>query len=201
MLVSQLPNFALYDEFCALHGEALDVVRSVESRPEWEVYERQCALAASIQSKDSSSSNSGESTPVALAQTPSSPFFPIIITTSASDSGAILCSSPTSETPPRKPEPAPPSQHHKLRFHDYAIKPIQQICRYPLVLGAVLKNLGECPERNVVKAAWEGMRKAVEGVDEAKRVREGELRTRIVAARMEFQAVSRLSRESARFQG
>ncbi|KAL8279312.1 hypothetical protein RQP46_008349 [Phenoliferia psychrophenolica] len=187
VFLDELPNFGLYDEFCSQHGEALDIVRSVESRPEWEIYERQCAHAAAIQAKESSAaSTSGENTP--LAQPPSSPFFPTIITTR-----------PSSETPPPStpiPEPSAsqPSvsshhvQHHKLRFADYAIKPVQRICRYPLVLGAVLKNLGECPERAQFKKAWEGMRKVVEGVDEAKREREGELRTRIVAARMEFQA-------------
>ena len=67
---------------------------------------------------------------------------------------------------------------------------MQRICRYPLLFGAVLKNLSEGEEKVELEAAWEGLRKAAENVDDAKRRREGELRTRIVAARMEFLAVS-----------
>ncbi|KAK4701210.1 hypothetical protein P7C70_g5026, partial [Phenoliferia sp. Uapishka_3] len=193
VFTDELPNFALYDEFCSQHGEAIDIVRSIEMRPEWEAYERQCALAASIQS------TSGETTPLALSQPSSAPFFPIVASTSRLPPASPL-SSPTTDSLPLPPAAAQSTQHRKLRFHDYAIKPVQRICRYPLVLGAVLKNLDDGPERTEVKAAWDGMRKMVEGVDEAKRVREGELRTRIVAARMEFQAVSHSTRRCEGFE-
>lgn len=163
----QLDNFALYDDFCAKHGEAIDIIRAVEARPEWEAYERQCAVALQVPSE------SGESTPLASSLSQSS-FFPIVPLTATT-------SQPHEPTPARQP---------KLRFNDYAIKPVQRICRYPLVFGAVLKHLGDCPEGAEVKRAWDGMRKAVEGVDEARRIHEGELRTKIVASRMEFQSVS-----------
>lgn len=77
-----------------------------------------------------------------------------------------------------------------MRYADFAIAPVQRICRYPLVFGAVLKNCDEGQEKVELEAAWEGLKKVAEGVDDAKRHREGELRTRIVAARMEFLAVS-----------
>lgn len=84
----------------------------------------------------------------------------------------------------------PSIQASKLRFQDYAIKPIQMICRYPLMLGQVLKHWGDLPERLEVLRAWDGLRTMAEEVDDAKRRREGELRTRLVAARLEFQSVS-----------
>jgi hypothetical protein len=80
----------------------------------------------------------------------------------------------------------------KLRFADYAIAPVQRICRYPLIVGAVLKHLeedDELEERQALQEVWDGFKLVAEGVDKAKKDREGEIRTQIVAARMEFVAV------------
>ena len=164
------------------------MIRSIEARPEWESFERQCA--SSIASRRY------------LSDVPPSPFSPTALlptplTLSPTASASTLHSSPT--LVPSLPPIAPPSSiplyattplPSKLRFQDYAIKPVQRICRYPLVLGQVLKNLGGGPERGEVKSAWDGFRKVAEGVDDAKRVREGELRTTLVASRMELQSVS-----------
>lgn len=175
------------------------MIRSIEARPEWESFERQCASTIASRRYLTSVPPPPLSL-VSVLPTPRtpSPTVPSPTVPSPSASSSTLSSPPTPlpSPPPTalpstihpSPTPPPPS---KLRFQDYAIKPVQRICRYPLVLGQVLKNLGDCPERGEVKKAWEGLRKVAEGVDEAKRVREGELRTTIVASRMEFQSVSR----------
>ncbi|ORY90694.1 hypothetical protein BCR35DRAFT_299256 [Leucosporidium creatinivorum] len=194
IFVDELPNFTLYSEFCARHSEAVDIIRAIAGRPEWEAYERQCASRAR-------SSSSGDQTPLATQST-TSPFFASTPTLTSS-TPTLVGSPPTSPTlvsqrdpstlPPLPASPVttltnlPPTlPRSKLRYADYAISPVQRICRYPLVFGAVLQNLDHGEDREDVEAAWEGLKGVAEGVDEAKRQREGELRTKVVAARMEF---------------
>lgn len=66
--------------------------------------------------------------------------------------------------------------------------------RYPMVFGSLAKYCEAddaiSSEDDEVKKALAGLKKAAEAVDGAKREREGEIRTRIVANRMEFQSVS-----------
>lgn len=190
---SQLPNFALYGEFCSRHAEALDIVRIVAARPEWEAYERQCASRAI--------SDSGETTPIA-SRANSSVFFtdasPSPGSTShgsvASSVGAASASSAgrsAGALPPTRPalSSSPTvtlSRSAKLRFSDYAIAPVQRVTRYPMLLGQLSKFFQDTVEHEVVRSTCEGFKAMAQTVDAAKREREGELRTRIVASRIEF---------------
>ncbi|GAA6059167.1 hypothetical protein JCM10212_005512 [Sporobolomyces blumeae] len=200
----ELPNFHLYNDFCARHAEALDVTRRLAHRPEWEAYERQCALRVASQ---------GDITPLASRtnSATTSPFFPTVplppistsLPSSASQRSHSVSPSPTTSPsqstatlPLSSSVPAPSStsasrSRAKLRFADFAIAPVQRIMRYPLVLGSLAKYCeGEPDEhgQDEVQTALAGMKTVAEGVDAAKREREGEIRTRIVASRMEFQA-------------
>ncbi|GAA5891790.1 hypothetical protein JCM5296_001862 [Sporobolomyces johnsonii] len=201
VFVDELPNFELYNDFCARHAEALDITRSIVSRPEWEAFERQCAALVA-------SSGSGDVTPIANRSNTASPFFPST-TLSPTPPGSYsfpLSSSPQSTSPSSSPTnsmSALPTQstlsagsssaasRSKLRFADFAIAPVQRVMRYPLVFGQLAKYCGGAdagPEHEEVKGACEGFKRVAEAVDEAKREREGEMRTRIVASRMEFQS-------------
>lgn len=37
----------MYEPFCAGHSEALDLLRKVQGQPEWDMYEKRCALVVS----------------------------------------------------------------------------------------------------------------------------------------------------------
>lgn len=181
----------------------MDVVRSIAGRPEWEAYERQCARL--------SQASPGDQTPLAVQG--KSPFFASTPTLHSTSTPTLVGSPPTSPVEPDTPQSYDPSHERhltgvastvrhesvsqttrsKLRFADYAIAPVQRICRYPLIFGAVLKHLEEdddLEERQALSEVWDGFKQIAEGVDVAKKEREGELRTQIVAARMEFIAVS-----------
>ncbi|KAM0752527.1 hypothetical protein T439DRAFT_324621 [Meredithblackwellia eburnea MCA 4105] len=201
VFLDEIHNFSLYNDFCARQGEAVDLVRSLDSRSEWEAYERQCAQAVLAKlsrrsgalslpaivthttTASSSEDNTPTSSPVATVPGPAA-------LSSSSFGSSPLVTSPTIEGRPFFLPQAQQRQQQKLRFQDYAISPVQRICRYPLVFASVLKNLtgGEEGEDKVeVQRAWEAMKNVVDEVDEARRLREGELRTKIVASRMEFQ--------------
>jgi hypothetical protein len=164
------PNLAMYQFFCSRHAEALELLRSCD-RNEWETYERDCALA--VASSSPPSSNPSSSSVPSSASTP--------------DAASTAC--PASDE----------SRLGRLRLHDYAIKPIQRICRYPLVLGQLLKFLEEAGVREDgrglagLKKAVEMTRKAAERVDRARRSREIECKTLLLASRMEGSAVSFLT--------
>ncbi|GAA5894581.1 uncharacterized protein JCM6883_002143 [Sporobolomyces salmoneus] len=206
VFVNELPNFHLYNDFCARHSEAMDITRRLSNRPEWEAYERQCALRVATQGDMTplaSRTNSASASPffssiplpplstsVPLSSTPSEQ------TDSPADSPTMSTSAlPVSSSVPSSSAPSLANRSRsKLRFSDFAIAPIQRIMRYPMVFGSLAKYCEEgedsvgSDDENEVKLAYQGLKKVADAVDEAKREREGEIRTRIVANRMEFQS-------------
>lgn len=162
----------------------MDIVRIVAARPEWEAYERQCGFRVGT--------DSAETTPVA-SRSNSSIFFAEASPFSAPNSAAAPWIAPrpvASSTPARPALSSSPtatiSRSAKLRFSDYAIAPVQRVTRYPMLLGQLSKYLQSTAEQEVVRSAGEGFKAMAQAVDAAKREREGELRTRIVANRIEF---------------
>ncbi|KAK4052150.1 hypothetical protein OIV83_002445 [Microbotryomycetes sp. JL201] len=179
-LMDLIPGFSAYEQYCAKQTEATDLVRNLAKRPEWEAYERLCARSASA----------GDQTP--LAAIAASPFF--------ASTPTLVGSPPTSPTTPVSPSAIRGSlelspgrrdtaySRSRLRFADHSIAPVQRVCRYPLLLAAVLKHVPDGNDRDAVETVWDAFKRVCEGVDEAKRAREGELRTKTVASRMEFLA-------------
>lgn len=190
-----MPSFKLYDEFCARHAEALDITRSVASRPEWEAFERQCAARVALDG------SRGDRTPVASAS--SSDFFPPVssppsaspipfsvtpLTTPTHSSGSVptMASFAPSAASSAAHSAATTGRGSRLRFVDYAIAPVQRVTRYPLVFGQLAKFFVDTPEHAALASTWAGFKAVAQGVDAAKREREGEMRTKVVASRMEF---------------
>jgi hypothetical protein len=139
----------------------MELLRSCDP-DEWEDYERGCAVAVAASSKSPSIQSSSSSLSATAFPDPSS-----------------------SGTTPDE------SKLARLRLHDYTIKPIQRICRYPLVFGQLLHFLEEggvedgARGLSVLKRAVETTRRAAEQVDRARRRREIECRTLLLASRME----------------
>ncbi|GAA5924015.1 uncharacterized protein JCM15063_005525 [Sporobolomyces koalae] len=203
IFVDELPNFHLYNNFCARHAEALDLTRRVAARPEWEAYERQCALRVAT---------GGDMTPLASRanSTSASPFFPTValptLSSSLPEEPTLASQASSTHVSPVLSVAALPvsssvptsthsevsrSSRAKLRFTDFAIAPVQRIMRYPMIFGSLAKYCQEDvadDDANEVWAALSGLKQVAARVDEAKREREGEIRTRIVANRMEFQS-------------
>lgn len=77
----------------------------------------------------------------------------------------------------------------RLRFKDILIAPIQRVCRYPLLLAALLADIHrESPPSDVVhsiEAAQAVMRAVAENADEARLRKEAELKTARIAERID----------------
>lgn len=166
--VRQAASFGVYETFCPGHNAAGDVVRRVQERSPstWDAYEQRCALLASNVSPGSRPDETKEEadlsptspTSTELEDGPSPEPFgtvakrrhstPIGFPSSAAslpDAAArsqlpFPTSSPSSATfAMPTPERRVRWTGHKLKLTDYLIKPVQRICKYPLLLDQ-LKN-------------------------------------------------------------
>lgn len=182
--VTQASGFDKYQSFCSGHSEAFDLVRKVQHRypTEWDAFELRCAtIAAEIQSQDVSEELFPSSEPrrqaldlckrrhsLSSLDAPSSDHLkaPIL---STSESGHT-----DRDATSRRP---------RLMFMDYMIKPVQRVCRYPLLFDQLQERTG--PQRfsggihlssptprdsqDAVKTALWTMRTVASLVDEARR--------------------------------
>ncbi|POW15007.1 hypothetical protein PSTT_02583 [Puccinia striiformis] len=144
--ISESPIFTIYEEYCARHTEAADLIRAFQATTEW----------------NSLTSPNDFTTTTTLVE--------------SSSSG--------------------PSEPSRLNFSDYIIKPIQRIMRYPMLLNGLLNQLTSTNQvqlpstrsraiERVQQALW-AMKQVAEGVDQAKSLREIELKTELIASRMEL---------------
>jgi len=80
----------------------------------------------------------------------------------------------------------------RLRFVDFIIKPVQQICRYPLLFGNLLKHAPKVEfSRNTdrFREALDMMKSVAKQVDEAQKIRMLEIATVKLALRMDVHTV------------
>lgn len=83
----------------------------------------------------------------------------------------------------------------RLKLDDYAIKPIQRICRYPMLFNVISRQLdADVPEEAAaactVSEALACVKQAAAHVDQANHEMDIERRTKTVAQRLEMPAVS-----------
>ena len=166
VFAEEATDFASYEEYCAGHDEALSVIRQVESTPEWISYERRCSDLAKSRSRQN------------LDRLLSSP--------SVSYAGRLPLPSPSASSSASTPFSDDSS---RLMLRDLLIKPIQRICRYPLVLASLLGSQKPTAEGDEgggeLETALAEMKVVASGVDEATRRKAAKGRTDIVLERME----------------
>jgi len=159
-------TFNVYEAFCAEHLGAIEIVKSLQrKRPiEWDAFERRCTqlVAANLIFPDGSSQerDSGaekeedtgleESFPDAdtSAQDEELSHYQQLPTTSLDNnqplpwghshsSHDLTHAGATSSKGTKKEIVAERDPRLRLQFEDYLIKPVQRICKYPLLLGTL----------------------------------------------------------------
>jgi hypothetical protein len=205
----QAEDFSAYEEYCSGHDEALAVIRSVELSPEWTAYERKCsALTASRErptlsdllsyaASTATNPNSSSSAAVTEFDWSFSSRSGTELPRTASSSSLHYDMASANRAAAAAAEGGGTS---RLMLRDLLIKPIQRICRYPLVLASLLgcqvdyeKRDGEEEVGEDLERALGSMRVVAEGVDEATRRKASKERTKLILQRMEPHMVSRLA--------
>ncbi|KAJ3545389.1 hypothetical protein NMY22_g2471 [Coprinellus aureogranulatus] len=194
---TEASRFNAYQTFCAGHPEALDLVRRVSQQHpvEWEAFEQKCASMVSEMMEGSK---------FALSQSPLDALAPTApmedraraLSLPSLDSAVrtLRIRYPSSATAPRA-EIKRESPVHRIAFVDYLIKPVQRICKYPLLFDQVLSNkvlraistsdTATRPHVDViVKSAAQAMRHVALSVDEARHRQDAAIQTSLVNSRM-----------------
>ncbi|WWC67353.1 uncharacterized protein I206_101261 [Kwoniella pini CBS 10737] len=156
LFVDEITHFNLYKDFCAESIIATALVKHISERVDYEGFEKRCQIIGAAQ-----------------------PFMTL---------RDLL-----DETGPQKS-----NNRSRLHFKDYLITPIQRICRYPLLLGQLLEAAGQKAPESQPEFSDEGydveldleralgaMRGVAEEADEARRLKDAEVKSATVLERLE----------------
>ncbi|KAJ3566314.1 hypothetical protein NP233_g7080 [Leucocoprinus birnbaumii] len=186
--ITEAPKFEAYQTLCAGHPEAMNLIRRMGSQypAEWETFEQRCwttitklgALSESHHIFDLSRNKNRTE----LLDVPSGgqTEYKRRRTVSAVNPAPSLTTQPTKE----QDVPADPKQQ-RLAFADYLIKPVQRICKYPLLLQQLMpKKSFEPGEVTIaISDAIQVMRDVASSVDEARRRREVITKSSLIISR------------------
>ncbi|KAJ7228501.1 hypothetical protein GGX14DRAFT_613172 [Mycena pura] len=192
---TEASRFDAYQIFCSGHLEALHLVHRVQQQypVEWEAYEQQCAslivnmggespdVASESASSRSESEERHQSLPISKSRrrtTSLSSIDSAVRKVRANLKDGILDGS--RENFPRR-----------LAFLDYMIKPVQRICKYPLLLDQLRPSakLRAHPYMRshvsvVVDSAAQAMRHVASAVDEARHRQDVKMQSSLIVSRI-----------------
>ncbi|GJE84557.1 Dbl domain-containing protein [Phanerochaete sordida] len=197
-------SFSLYETFTPLHSEAVNLVRSAQEQypVEWDAYEQRCSLlvahafemsaephktpgvlssSSSSYSIDSITKRRRHSMSSLALQPALSPFGVMPLT-----SGMGHGRSEPEDAHKRKSEPSyAQNQAMRLKFVDYLIKPVQRICKYPLLFEQLKSKRGASPRADgAIEKACSAMRAVLTRVDRANDKQAHQLKSKLIAARL-----------------
>ncbi|OCF34896.1 hypothetical protein I316_03443 [Kwoniella heveanensis BCC8398] len=158
LFVDDIAHFSMYKDFCADSIIASTLVRHISERVEYENFEKRCTIISNAQ-----------------------PFCTLKDLLNDISSPGVV------------------PHRSRLHFKDYLITPIQRICRYPLLLGQLLDAAspsspdeehgsfeGEDYDVGVdIERALGAMRGVAEEADEARRLKDAEVKSATVLDRLE----------------
>ncbi|KAJ3506743.1 hypothetical protein NLJ89_g6701 [Agrocybe chaxingu] len=215
---TEASRFNAYQSFCAGHPEAMDALRRAFQQYPLEMadFEQRCGVLVSDMLDPGMKPALSEPRPQSTRSSTDSP--PPSQTLTVEDrkramsltslDGAVRSLRPRasvvlakdSVTFPTEPQPPSSSKRdskpsRRIAFADYMIKPIQRICKYPLLLDQLLPSKAlrtlsqNTPELRsdvdvVVESAAQAMRHVATDVDEARRQQDIAIQSSLIFSRM-----------------
>ncbi|KAH7876853.1 uncharacterized protein C8R40DRAFT_1096057 [Lentinula edodes] len=190
---TEASRFTSYELFCAGHLEAIDVIRRVQNAhpTDWEAFEQKCSASAFEMLKSS------DAVPVSISQLDSTSQSRRNSTATIDDAVRYVRSRSNSLVKDR--DTSTPRNRSRLTFMDYLIKPVQRICKYPLLLEQLKSSeplyeskirVPWLSDRNVVvESAAQAMRHVASTVDEARQRQDVAVRSALIASRILYSHV------------
>ncbi|THH28410.1 hypothetical protein EUX98_g5771 [Antrodiella citrinella] len=194
VFVRQASSFGIYELFCAKHNEAGDIVRNAQDQyaAEWDGFEQLCSLlvahafelpAHPQSAMDDPEAGDQSSESLKRARRHSTP----ILTAAPPSSFTMSARPPTeyAETRKRKRSGDSPftSQVGRLKFMDFMIKPVQRICKYPLLLDQLKSSCADDAVGAVDRACTD-MRSVVGLVDMASMKQAHSVKSALIVSRI-----------------
>ncbi|KAF8914188.1 hypothetical protein CPB84DRAFT_1840921 [Gymnopilus junonius] len=204
---TEASRFNAYQSFCAGHSEALDIIRKAYQQfpLELDSFEQRCATMVSEMKEEGlkptvseprSDSRRGLE-PIAAEisniderkRAKSSSSLDGAVRTLRRRSSNLIVKEPVAAASELKREKSTP----RIAFTDYLIKPIQRVCKYPLLLDQLLPSkavrvLSQTDTRSdvdvVVESAAQAMRHVAASVDEARRRQDIATQSALISSRI-----------------
>ncbi|CAL1700187.1 unnamed protein product [Somion occarium] len=182
VFVNETSSFEMYQGFCPGHNEAANLIRNVQDQypVEWDAFEQRCSLlvAHALESPELPSQYSSESLRKKRRHSTPSLSTPPPLT-------YVNKSEPIHERTRQRTDGSH-SQLGRLKFLDYLIKPVQRICKYPLLLD-LLKTKG--PRTSVggsdtIESACAAMRNVCGLVDDASMKQAHSIKSALIVSRI-----------------
>lgn len=176
----------------------MDLVRKAQNThpSEWEAFEQKCGASVYVMLNGHASSDDNPSLAAAV-ENKLNPKSRRNSTTSIDGAARYVRSRSNSFAKDRE-LPADNSRNRsRLTFMDYLIKPVQRICKYPLLLDQLktskallgtsqLRALGRSEGNVAVESAAQAMRHVASAVDEARRKQDVVVRSALIASRIVY---------------
>jgi uncharacterized membrane protein YgdD (TMEM256/DUF423 family) len=194
-------RFYTYQNFCAGHPEAMNLVKKAQQQfsSDWNSFEQRSSIHIASQGLEEKYPAVPPTSPTSASTIDHSPSpppsaFPTRTRTrslSAVEGGRVR-------------DLAAKARTHRLAFIDYMIKPIQRICRYPLLLQQ-LKSKGtiiaseKADADVVVESATQAMRHVATSVDDARHRQDLAVQSSLISSRILACATSSHTSTSRRF--
>ncbi|KAF8622188.1 hypothetical protein AX15_007299 [Amanita polypyramis BW_CC] len=196
--LQQASHFHIYQDFCAGHLEALEIARTKQHQypVEWDAFEHHCASVIFAQADGNGLASETRSSPGSMPGTHETAL-PIgnDRKRTASLDGAMrsLRVLASRESASSHFDIKHGRHARRLAFMDYLIKPIQRICKYPLLLDQ-LKPIN-CPRSAMnidmtVGESIQAIKKVVVAVDEARHRKEIATKSSLIASRISLSSIS-----------
>lgn len=186
-------RFYEYESFCAGHPDALDLIRKIQHQypSDWMAFEQECSLSVTNQQLNLACTEDSGADP------PNSPTQQSTVDHGTSSSSSCQSRPRARSTPSVEVngarEWAAKHRPHRLAFLDYMIKPVQRICKYPMLLQQ-LKSKGLTSESGevdvVVDSAAQAMHHVAGSVDEARHRQSVAVQSRLITNRLMASAAS-----------
>ncbi|KAJ7044505.1 hypothetical protein C8F04DRAFT_1388874 [Mycena alexandri] len=192
---TEASRFDAYQSFCTGHPQALQLVHRVQHQfpLEWDAYEQHCASLIVNMGGDSPDSRSASLGSCSDSEERSTSEIRKRTASLTSLDGTVRKRASRTHSKDSSLDGRRDKHSRRLAFLDYMIKPIQRICKYPLLLDQLrpskkLRAMTHPAVRShvtvVVESAAQAMRHVASAVDEARHRQDVKMQSSLIISRI-----------------